>query len=411
MSGLLTDPSNDLAEILAGLEAFLAAEVKTRHERHFELLSNPHRIYHEDGRYRAEVLALIREVRMASAEAGYYLLVAPESLGGAELGYEAFYHVWETIFRSCGALQWLGWHGVAHWTKGPSPVFTHLTPAALERYLPDLASGRQTTCFALSEPDAGSDAWMMRTRAIQTADGWRLDGEKQWISNAAHADLAVVFAVTDPELVAQREGGVSAFLVPTDTPGFAVNSVIPMFGHPGSNEGIIQMADVDVPAENLIGAVGDGFKIGLAGVSLGRLYNSAKGVGLARWGLAQALDYIVERKTFGSPVSANQGVTFPLADSAMEVHAAHLMGLNCARLLDSGQPAVKEIAMSKAYSTEVGVRALDRVVQAHGAMGFTNELGLAEAWQQLRLVCVADGSSEILRRQIVGRLLKGDRAL
>ncbi len=407
----MRDTTDTPSDIVDGLQSFLAAEVKARHERHVDVLGNPRHVYGEDGRYSREVLDLKREVRMASAEAGYYLMLAPESLGGSGLGFVALYEVWETIFRVCGARYWLGWETVAHWTKGPSPIFEHVAASVRDRILPDLASGARTTCFAMSEPDAGSDAWMMRTRAVQTDGTWRIDGEKQWISGAATAELAVVFAVTDVEAASARRGGITAFLVPTATPGFAVYSVTPMFGHAGSNEGIVQLADVHVPADHVIGEVGDGFGLALAGVSLGRLYNAAKAVGLARWALDQALDYVQERQAFGSPISAFQGVMFPLAEAAMEVHAAHLVGLNCARLLDAGRPARKELAMAKAYATEVGTRAVDRAVQAHGAMGFTNELGLAEAWQQLRQVWIADGSSEILRRTISRELLKGDRAL
>jgi acyl-CoA dehydrogenase len=407
----MTEDASAQSEILDGLRAFLAAEVAPRHEHHAELLESPHKVYDESGRYSPAVLELLREVRMASAEAGYYLMLAPESLGGSALGYEALYLVWETIFRACGARHWLGWHAVAHWTKGPSPIFEHVQPAVLDRYLPDLASGLRTTCFAMSEPDAGSDAWMMRTRAVETADGWRLDGEKQWISNAAHADLAIVFAVTDPEAAAARRGGITAFLVPTDTSGFGVYSVTRMFGHAGGHEGIVQLAGAEVGHDHVIGEVGNGFGLALAGVSLGRLYNAAKGAGLARWALDMALDYVQEREAFGKRVAEFQGITFPLADSAMEVHAARLVGLNCARLLDAGLPARKELAFAKAYSSEAGARAIDRAVQAHGAMGFTNELGLAEAWQALRQVLVADGSSEILRRTILRQLLSGDREL
>jgi alkylation response protein AidB-like acyl-CoA dehydrogenase len=402
----MSDDTSTHPSILEGLRDFLAAEVVARHERHVGLLENQRLVYHESGRHSDAVLDLKREVRKASADAGYYMMLSPESLGGAGFGYVSTYEVWETIFRVCGTRYWLGWDAVAHWTKGPSFLFEQLAPNVRDSVLPALASGEETTCFAMSEPDAGSDAWMMRTRAVRVDGGWKLDGEKQWISGAANAAHAIVFAVTDTEQAAARSGGVTAFLVPADAPGFGVYSVIPMFGHLGSNEGIVQLADVHVPDDHVLGEVGEGFGLALAGVSMGRLYNTAKSVGLARWAMAQALAYIQERRTFGEPVSANQGITFPLAESAMEIHAAHLVGLDTAKKLDAGEPARKELAMAKAYSTEAGARAVDRAVQAHGAMGFTNELGLSEAWQQLRQVWVADGSSEILRRTIVRELLK-----
>ena len=144
---------------------------------------------------------------------------------------------------------------------------------------------------------------------------------------------------------------------------------------------------------------------------MGRLYNSARSVGLGRWALQMALDYSQTREAFGGPISDNQGVSFPLADSAMELHAAHLMGLNAAMALDQGSLAVKELSMAKAFSVQIGLKAVDRAMQTHGAMGFTNELGLHEAWNALRVVNIADGSNEILRRTIAQRLYKGDTDL
>jgi acyl-CoA dehydrogenase len=157
-----------------------------------------------------------------------------------------------------------------------------------------------------------------------------------------------------------------------------------------------------------VGELDQGFAAALYGVSLGRIYNSARSVGYGRWAIERALEYATAREAFGSPIAANQGVTFPLAESATELHAAHLMGLNAAQLLDRGSAAVKELSMTKAYSVQAGFRAVDRAIQTHGAMGFTNELGLTEAWHSLRIVNVADGTNEILNRTIAQRMLKGD---
>jgi acyl-CoA dehydrogenase len=184
-----------------------------------------------------------------------------------------------------------------------------------------------------------------------------------------------------------------------------------MFGHPGSNEAVIYLDGVVVPDDHLLGGVGDGFALAMEGVSLGRLYNCAKGVGLATWALQMALDYTQSRTAFSAPLSDHQGVAFPLAESAIDIHAARLMSVHCAQLLDAGLPARKELAMAKVAATEGGLRVVDRAMQVHGAIGFTNDLGLAEAWQMIRVVCVADGSAEILRRQIAARLYAGDVAL
>ncbi|HXA29676.1 MAG TPA: acyl-CoA dehydrogenase family protein [Candidatus Angelobacter sp.] len=392
---------DDLDDILDGLRAFLDAEVLPRHRQRNDELVDRADLYDHDGRYRPEVLDLIREVREASARAGYYAMFVADDDTGEELGFEALYRVWQAIFHHCGTEYWLGHHAVAHWARGPSKLLTHGTATLRAQLLPDLLSGRTTTCFAMSEPDAGSDAWRMRTRAIpDERGGWLLNGSKQWITNAPYASHAIVFAVTDDAAAAQRKGGVSAFVVPTDTPGFGIDRVIRFFGHHGGDEAIISFTDVHVPDENVLGSIGEGFRLAMQGVSTGRLYNSARSVGLAQWALDRAAAYASHRHTFGRPIIDNQGIAFPLADRAAEIHAAQLMGLNCARLLDSGVEARTELAMTKLFSTESAVRAIDTAMQTHGAMGFTNEVGLGEAWHAARRICVADGASEILRRQI-----------
>jgi alkylation response protein AidB-like acyl-CoA dehydrogenase len=299
-------------------------------------------------------------------------------------------------------------YALAHWAFGPSRLLEQITAEAQRRILPGLMDGTRSMCFGLSEPGAGSDASMIRTRADRDGDGWRLSGRKIWTSNAPIADYCIVFAVTDAERARAKRGGISAFLVPTDSPGFVVQRVIRLFGHIGGDEAELALEDVHVEPWQLVGELDQGFAAALYGVSLGRIYNSARSVGYGRWAIEKALDYAATREAFGAPISSNQGVTFPLAESATELHAAHLMGLNAATLLDRGEPAIKELSMTKAYSVQVGFRAVDRAIQTHGAMGFTNELGLTEAWHSLRIVNVADGTNEILNRTIAQRLLKGD---
>ena len=243
------------------------------------------------------------------------------------------------------------------------------------------------------------------------SDHWVINGVKQWMTNGPYADYALVFAVTDPAQLARRTGGISAFLVDAAAPGYRVDSVIKLFGNVGSNEAILSFTDVEVDNEALMGTLHEGLVFGLSGTTVGRLYNAAKSVGLSRWALEQALDYAMSRRTFGSAILDYQGVSFPLATCAMEVHAAHLMGVNAARVIDAGLPGTLEVAMAKAYSTEMAGRAIDQAVQALGGMGLTNELHLTQAWQELRAVRIADGSAEILRRLIVGRLRKGERDL
>lgn len=400
--------STGIEEILHGLREFVQAEVIRRHEQAAGRLSDQRHLYGPDGLYTKEVLDIIREVRMAASAAGYYNMFVPASLGGEGLGHEALFRVWEDLFHRFGPEYWLMSWVVAHWVKGPSHVLEHATEAARQLVMPDLLRGKTSLCFAMSEPEAGSDAVMMRTRAVREGESWVLSGSKIWITNAPYAEHAVVFAVTDPDRAAERQGGISAFLVPTESPGFSIESSIRMFGHLGGDEALIYLDEVRVPDEMMLGTPHQGFAIAMSGVAAGRMYNSARAVGLARWALDRGLDYVKKRVTFGRRIGDHQGVSFPLAESAMEIHAARLTALNCARLMDGGRPAIKELAMSKALCTESAVRAIDRVIQAHGAIGFTNELALVEAYQSVRKACVADGTSEILRRTVSKRLLDGD---
>jgi alkylation response protein AidB-like acyl-CoA dehydrogenase len=411
MSAIALELPEEIRVARDGLVAFARAEVIPRHEKHRSLLEEPRRLYRDDGRFSDEAIGLIREVRQAAAKAGYYGMCVPESLGGGGLGHLAYYAGWEELFRTCGPLNWLMLYVISHWAFGPSRMLERVTPEARARILAPMMAGDASMCFGLSEPGAGSDAAALATRAVADGDGWRLSGRKIWTTNAPSADYCVVFAVTDPERAAARKGGISAFLVPTESPGFEVQRVIRLFGHIGGDEGEIRLDNVFVEPWQIVGELNHGFEAALYGVSLGRIYNSARAVGYGRWALEQALDYAKLRQAFGRPIADYQGVTFPLAETAIELHGAHLMGLNAAMLLDQGLPAIKELSMTKAYSVQIGYRAIDRAMQTHGAIGFTNELGLYHAWHTLRIINVADGTNEILNRTVVQRLLKGDTEL
>jgi acyl-CoA dehydrogenase len=408
MRSIAFDIPDDVMAMRDGIKAFVRSEVIPRHEKHHDLLSDQRLLYQPDGRYCDEVLALIREVRVASANAGFYNMCVPKEIGGAGMGLLAYYVAWEQVFRMCGGHNWLGTYVISHWAFGPSRILLEVSPEAKENMLPPMLKGEKSMCFGMSEPGAGSDAAMLQTRATPDGEGWRLNGRKIWITNAPYADYAIIFAITDPDRAAQKKGGISAFLISTDSPGFEIENVIRMYNEIGGNEGEVVLEDLRVEPHQLVGTLHEGFRIGVLGVSLGRVYNSARAVGSARWALKLAMEYSKVREAFGRPISEYQGIMFPLAESAMELYAAHLMGLNTTMLLDRGKPAIKELSMMKAYSVETGARAIDRVIQAHGAIGFTNELGLTEAWKYLRVVNVADGTNEILRRTILHRMLSGD---
>jgi alkylation response protein AidB-like acyl-CoA dehydrogenase len=411
MTAIAFELPDSIREARDGLVAFARKEILPRHETHKALFENPRALYRDDGRFSDAALIQIGEVRRAAAEAGFYTMCVPESLGGGGLGHLAYYVGWEELFRTCGPQNWLMLYAISHWAFGPSRLLEQTTAAARERILAPMMAGTASMCFGLSEPGAGSDAAALATRAVRDGDNWRISGRKIWTTNAPTADYCIVFAITDAERAKARKGGISAFLVPTDAPGFAVDRIIKLFGHIGGDEAELLLDDVRVEPWQLVGELNKGFDAALYGVSLGRIYNSARAVGYGRWALERALEYTKVREAFGKPIADYQGVTFPLAESAAELHAAHLMGLNAATLLDRGDAAVKELSMTKAYSVQVGYRAVDRAMQTHGAMGFTNELGLYHAWHTLRIVNVADGTNEILNRTVVQRLLKGDTDL
>ena len=403
MSAIAKELPEEVQIARDGILAFAEQEVIARHNANKAFFEDPRRLYQEDGRFSDELIELINDVRMESSKSGFYQMCVPESLGGGGLGHLAYYVAWEALFHRCGPQNWLMLYALAHWAFGPSRLLEKVTDEVKKTYLPGLMNGSKSMCFGLTEPNAGSDASMISTKAERDGAGWKISGRKIWTSNAPIADYCVVFART--------EEGISAFMVPTTAKGFEIQRVIKLFGHIGGDEAEISMENVYVEPWQVVGELGKGFAAALYGVSLGRIYNSARSVGYGRWALEMAIDYSSTREAFGNAIGDYQGVSFPIAESATELHAAHLMGLNASSLLDQGQTAVKELSMTKAYSVQKGLKAVDCAMQTHGAMGFTNELGLAEAWHSLRIVNVADGTNEILNKTIAQRLYKGDLEL
>lgn len=391
---------------------FIDREVAALEKEHRALLSSERSIYAEDGRYSVEVLALRRQVRMRSAELGFYTALSAESLGGGGLGAQAAVYIQERLNAHCGPGRHLIQTVVlpSPFTNGLSPVLQHLAPSILNSCRGGLASGDKTMCFGLSEPDAGSDVFGMRTRAVRDGDEWILNGTKQWITNAPYADYAMIFAVTDEEKACAHRGGITGFFLPTDTSGFTVPSVIPTMGHLGADIGIVSLENVRVPDSHRLGPVDRGLSVALDGVNAGRLSMAASCLGLAQWALDQALAYAKIRKTFGQPIADHQAVQFMLAECAMDIYACKSMIRHCAWLVDQGQLATKEVSIVKASATEMVGRVFDRAIQTHGGMGLTNELRLEEGFRWARTMRIPDGTSEIQRRTIARRLLEGDAA-
>lgn len=397
----------DIVAIGDSLITFVEREVVPLEAANKPLLSSDRTIYDENGRFTPEVEALKREVRMRSAAQGFYTMFGPEELGGAGLGPLAAVYLNMRLSAHCGPGRVLV-HPVvipSPFTNGLSPVLTSLDPSLRDNYLPALGSGEKTLCFGLSEPDAGSDVLAMKTRAVRDGDSWVISGSKQWITNGPYADYAMIFAVTDPALVAERKGGITGFFVDTKAPGFSVVSTIPIMGHLGAEIGILSFDGLRVADDHRLGAVNEGLKVALKGVNTGRLGLSATCIGLARWALEQAVDYSKIRRTFGKFIGDHQAVQILLADSAADIYAAQTMLYDCARKLEAGERALAETSMVKLHCTEAANRVFDRCMQVHGGMGLTNELRLEEGYRFTRSMRIPDGTSEIQRRTIARELI------
>ena len=403
----------DTVAIAEAVLRFVEREVLPLQQRHHDLLGSERSLFDASGRYVPEALALRQQVRKRSAELGFYTLFGDETLGGGGQGAQVMAHVQEVLNHRVGPAQPLVQTVVlpSPFTNGLSPVLRHLKPDIFAQYRDGIASGDKTLCFGLSEPDAGSDVFGMRTRAVRDGDEWVLTGTKQWITNSPYADYAMVFALTDPEAAARHKGGVTGFFVDTRVPGFSVPRIINTMGHLGGDTGVIVLDGVRVRDDHRLGEVGRGLAVAMDGVNAGRMGMAASCLGLARWALDQAVDYAKVRKTFGVPIAEHQAIQLMLADSAMDIYAAKTMIQNCAWRLDSGRAANAQVSMVKAFSTEMLGRVMDRSIQIHGRMGLTNELRLEEGYRFARVMRIPDGTGEIQRRTIARQLLAGQADL
>jgi acyl-CoA dehydrogenase len=402
--------SEDIVYIIDNLKRFIDYEVVPLEHQNYSLLFDERNTYQPDGRYVRAVLDLRAAVRRKSADAGFYTMLAPEDLGGGGLGATAGVLLQQMLWREYGPGRILI-HTVvlpSPFTNGLTPVLSFLNSELKDRYLPYFASGEKTLCFALSEPDAGSDVFSMKTRAERDNKDWIINGTKQWITNSPYADYAMVFAITDRESFSSRKGGITGFLVDAQTPGFNFSGIIKLMGHLGGETGVITFDNVRVPDSHRLGEQGQGLQVAMHGVNSGRLSMAGGCVGLAEWALRKALSYTKTRRTFGKPISEHQAIQVHLAECAIEIYAAKSMVIDCARRVDAGEVPRKEISIIKAFATEMAGRVLDRCIQIHGGMGLANELGLEDGYRHARLLRIPDGTGEIQRRTIARALLSGD---
>jgi acyl-CoA dehydrogenase len=399
--------------ILDGLFSFIDRRIVPMQEK-LRAYFEDSRLYFDESGHEAQAIAdARRQVRIESAEAGYYNLFTPVELGGSGLSKRFMVRVTEAVSRRYGPgepREHLATGVVPDVFVGPGPIWLQAQPELREELAPKLLSGEIRSSFALSEPDAGSDNWNMRTTAVRADDGtgdWVINGQKQWTSWVKEADFLFVFAVPDPGLRDAHQGGITCFYVPTDTPGYELSSVVRLFNDPGGREGILSFTDVRVPDAWRIGEVDQGFKAAFLTLGTTRLWLAARCLGEAYWAYDRCLEYAKTRRTFGRPIAEHQLIQGLLADMAVDLYSGHAVTMDCAARADAGMDVRAETAMVKYHGTNAANRVFDKAIQIHGGMGFATETKLTDGWRFTRICRMTEGSDQIMQRSIAAQMLKG----
>jgi alkylation response protein AidB-like acyl-CoA dehydrogenase len=291
-----------------------------------------------------------------------------------------------------------------HNSVGCVPILRYGTEAQKERFLRPMARGEKLGAFCLTEPQAGSDASALTTRARKQGNKWVLKGTKQFITSGRHADVAIVFAVTDP---AAGKKGISAFIVPTDSPGYQVAKVESKLGQRASDTCQILFEDVELTPDLLLGEEGQGYKVALANLEGGRIGIAAQATGMARAALAHAISYAKERQAFGGPIANLQAVSFRLADMATQIQAAELMVFHAAELRDNGIACLKEASMAKLFASEMAEKVCSAAIQVHGGYGYLSDFPVERLYRDVRVCQIYEGTSDV-QRLVIGRALTAD---
>jgi butyryl-CoA dehydrogenase len=327
----------------------------------------------------------------------------PEAYGGAGFDYVAYALAVEELSAACAAT---GVIFSAHASLATWPILALGTEEQRRRYLPAMARGEMLGCFALSEPNSGSDAGSIRTIARRDGDHYVLDGSKNFITNAPDAGVAIVFASLDPS---RGNKGLAAFIVETAWPGWEVVRVEEKMGIRGAHSAQLAFTDLRVPRENLLAGEHEGFKVAMKTLDGGRIGIAAQAVGIARAALEDSVAYAKERRAFGQALAEFQGTQWRLADMATAVEAARLLTLRAAFLKDRGLPYTKEAAMAKLFAAETAMSLATQAVQVHGGYGYTREFAVERYFRDAKITEIYEGTSEIQRLVVAGQLLREAR--
>ena len=330
-----------------------------------------------------------KDAHLGLAELGAYGICVPEVFGGANLDYLTLALVLEEIAAGDG-----GTSTAISVTNCPvnAILMAHGNDAQKLQWLTPLAQGHMLGGFALTEPHVGSDASALRTTAVRDKDGYLLSGVKQFITSGKNGQVVIVIAVTDK---AAGKKGMSAFLVPTDAPGYQVARLEDKLGQHSSDTAQINLDNCRVPVENRIGAEGDGYRIALGGLEGGRIGIAAQSVGMARSAFEFALAYAKQRESFGQPIFSHQAVAFRLADCATRIEAARQLIWHAASLRDAGKPCLKEAAMAKLFASEMAEQVCSAAIQTLGGYGYVGDFPLERIYRDVRVCQIYEGTSDV----------------
>ena len=335
---------------------------------------------------------------------GYLGPIVAEEYGGRGLDYRTYGLIVEEIGRGDSS------------ARTVVSVQTSLVCSSIQRWgteeqkhewLPRLCSGEILGCFGLTEPDTGSDAANLKTRAEKTGDGWRITGQKQWISMGNHAKMALLFAQTDPE---KKHRGLAAFLVPTDAPGFSSGEIHGKLGLRASDTAELSLDGVEVGDEALLGEVGDGFKVAMSALDSGRYSVAAGCVGICQGCVNASVEYAKERKQFDRPIASFQLVQAMIADMIVDTEASRALVWRAGYLKDAGKPNTTETSIAKLYATEAAVRTANTAIQVHGGSGYVDDHPVERYLRDARVTTLYEGTSQI-QKLIIGRAATGINAL
>ncbi len=338
------------------------------------------------------------------ADQGYLGAIVPREYGGAGLDYLTYGLIVEEVGRGDSAMRTVI---SVNTSLVCSSIMRWGSEEQKQHYLPKLCSGEWLGCFALTEPDTGSDAANQKTRARKTDSGWVINGAKMFISLGNHAKVALVFAQTDPD---KKHRGVACFLVDTDQPGFQPQEIHHKMGLRASDTAAISLDDVECPDDAMLGEVGDGFKIAMTALDSGRFSVASGCVGICQGCLDASVRYSKEREQFGRPIAAFQLVQEMLADIALETEAARMLVWRAGYLKDAGKPSTTETSIAKLFATEAAQRAANTAIQVHGGSGYVDDYPVERYFRDVRVTTLYEGTSQI-QKLIIGRALTGINAL